>query len=85
MGIYTDLSNRLEAKGIVARSFTINDYPSDNTYCIQDTGSTIQVFYSERGLKLDVKEFKNSEAAIEYFETWIVKDPTVFKNFSGEI
>ncbi len=79
MGIYTDLQDRLKAKGIIARSYTINDDPIDNTYCIQDTGYDIQVFYSERGLKLDLKEFKKSESAIEYFENWVATDPTVFK------
>ena len=85
MGIYTDLSDRLKAKGIIVSSYVINDYPTDNTYYIQNSGSGIQVFYSERGLKLDIKEFKSSKAAIKYFESWIIKDPTVFKNFSGKI
>ncbi|MFT6310932.1 MAG: hypothetical protein ACJAQS_001298 [Porticoccus sp.] len=85
MGIYTELSGRLKAKGVIDSSYSINDSPNDNTYCIQDTGYDIQVFYSERGLKLDAKEFTSSKAAIEYFESWIIKDPTVFKTFNGKI
>lgn len=85
MGIYSDLAECLEAKGILKRAYAINEIPDDNTYCIQDSGKTIEVFYLERGIKLDLKSFRCSQKAIEYFELWIQEDPTVFKSFNGTV
>jgi hypothetical protein len=77
---YEALYNELISKGVRKDAIRINLIPMDNTYCILNYGNEVEVFYSERGVKFDLKPFSSDDEAIDYFRTWVLSDESVFED-----
>ncbi len=52
----------------------------NEAYCINKTQDGWEVYYSERGLKSNLKLFKEESAACEYFYRQITSDFVVMNN-----
>ena len=84
MEIYEALFNELTKKGVRRDAIRINLSPTDNTYCILNYGEEIEVFYSERSTKFDLKTFTSDIDAIKYFTELVLSNESVFVDFNGK-
>jgi hypothetical protein len=75
---FTDLENRLIDKGIRPRAIAINRTPLDNQYCIQWDGESAEVFYFERGIKMDLETFKDKAQAMQHFMAMVLADKSAY-------
>ena len=78
MKTYEALHRYLIDKGVRRDSIRVNLMPKDNTYCIHNIGNEVEVFYSERGLKIDLRIFNTDKEAIEFFKELVLSDESVF-------
>lgn len=75
---FTELENELLASGIAAGAMAINCIPVDGQHCIQWDGKLVEVFYSERGIKLDLETFDDPVSAIRLFKTRVLADRSAY-------
>ena len=80
---FTELEHAMVAKGIRRDHLAINEVPVDCQYCIQYDGTLTEVFRFERGIKGDLATFKDTAAAMKYFEKLVYSDPSVYVRFPG--
>jgi hypothetical protein len=71
-----DLEGRLELEGVSAGAVSIDGSAKDETYCLVETPLEWQVFYSERGQRNDVRQFKLFVEAAAEFLRQVLSDPT---------
>ena len=74
-----DLKKYLAHKRVYKNIIGIDELPMMEGYCIYDARSEIEVFYYERGQKMDNKSFQDINEAISYFKNWVLTDPTTRK------
>ena len=74
-----ELKKYLARKGVYKNIVGIDELPMMEGYCIYDARSEIEVFYYERGQKMDNKSFQSITEAISYFKNWVLTDPTTRK------
>lgn len=74
MKIY-DLKIELKKKGIPSYMYSINS-DKDEHYCIIKVGvrEEWEIYYSERGTKVDLVIFQHEDEAVEYFFKLICDD-----------
>jgi hypothetical protein len=77
---FTDLENALLQKGIRPRAIAINRTPLDNQYCIRWDGQSADVFYFERGLKMDHATFADKAPAIRHFMSMVLSDRSAYSD-----
>jgi hypothetical protein len=65
-------------KGISPRAIAINKTPRDNQYCIQWDGESAEVFYFEKGIKMDLLTFKEKDSAIRHFMAVVLADRSAY-------
>ena len=77
---FSELEKLMTARGIRRGALAINEIPKDGQYCIQFDGKTMEVFRSERGLKMDLSTFEDISAAMAYYQSLVFKDLGAFVN-----
>ena len=63
-----DLKSEMLTLDIAPQYYGIDELPFDEGFCIYDARSVIEVFYYERGQKLQLKAFTEVQQAICYFK-----------------
>ena len=71
-----ELRQRLDAEGVSPRSVSIDGSIRDECYCLLETSTSWEVFYSERGLKRDARRFNVFVDAAAHFLGLVIADPT---------
>ncbi len=61
-----DLKIKLENKGFPTGSFSLEGGLPNESYCLNKNGKIWEVYYSERGNKSGLKEFKDESEACLY-------------------
>lgn len=75
-----ELSARLIANNVDARSFSIDGTVKDESLTLENRSpETWVVYYSERGLRTGERFFGSEREACEYMLTTLLRDPTVKK------
>ncbi|WNC68007.1 hypothetical protein RI845_15965 [Thalassotalea nanhaiensis] len=54
----------------------VDELPLIEGFCIYDVRSHLEVFYSERGSKVDCQEFSDILKAIEFFKDKVLSEPS---------
>lgn len=73
------LKKYLAKKKVYKDIIGIDELPMFEGYCIYDVRSEIEVFYYERGQKMNNKSFQDINEAISYFKNWVLTDTTTRK------
>ncbi|QPB83673.1 hypothetical protein CWC22_011995 [Pseudoalteromonas rubra] len=73
------LKKYLVQKKVYKSIVGIDELPMLEGYCIYDAQSEIEVFYYERGQKMNHKSFQDINEAISYFKNLVLTDPTTRK------
>ena len=73
------LKKYLVQKKVYKDIIGIDELPMLEGYCIYDAQSDIEVFYYERGQKMNNKSFQDINEAISYFKNLVLTDPTTRK------
>lgn len=61
-----ELIQRLNQENIPPLSYSLDDGLPNDKYCLGETYNGWEVYYSERGIKYDVKTFSSEEEACDY-------------------
>lgn len=70
-----ELRRQLEALGVRDDSYSL-DGPSGEAYCLNVDRGQWKVFYYERGIETDPKDFGTESEACEYLLEVVSGDPT---------
>ena len=62
-----ELEILLRKKNVPQMLFSLNGGLPSEKYCIEEVNGIWQVYYSERGIKRDLRCFDNEEVACDYF------------------
>tara|TARA_Y100000034_G_scaffold16695_1_gene17998 strand:+ start:1187 stop:1429 length:243 start_codon:yes stop_codon:yes gene_type:complete len=73
------LKKYLVQKKVYKSIIGIDELPMLEGYCIYDAQSEIEVFYYERGQKMNNQSFQDINEAISYFKNLVLTDPTTRK------
>ncbi|HTO36202.1 MAG TPA: hypothetical protein VL021_00330 [Brumimicrobium sp.] len=61
-----DLVNKLEEKGILKKSYSLEGGLPNEAYCLNKTKDGWEVYYSERGSKSGLRKFYSEDDACNY-------------------
>ncbi len=67
------LKTKLESAGVRKDAYSLTG-PSDEAYCLEQSGSGWAVYYSERGIESGKKIFPSESEACEYFASTVLSD-----------
>ncbi|TMN86524.1 hypothetical protein CWB72_19470 [Pseudoalteromonas phenolica] len=73
------LKKYLAKKKVYKDIIGIDELSMFEGYCIYDARIEIEVFYYERGQKMNNKSFQDINEAISYFKNWVLTDTTTRK------
>ncbi|MES2172117.1 MAG: hypothetical protein V4479_15570 [Actinomycetota bacterium] len=76
-----DAQEKLDVAGVDPRSYSMGTLPKDESYVVEQSAGGWAVYYSERGLRTELREFLDEEAALDAFVTAVLSDPTTRINF----
>ncbi len=62
-----ELENRLKSENVPKEMYSLDGGLPGECLCLGRTGLVWEVYYSERGLKTDLKQFASEHDACEYF------------------
>lgn len=62
-----ELSQKLIKQDILSNSYSLEGGLPNEALCLGHEGSTWEVYYSQRGVKSDLKLFQEEESACDYF------------------
>jgi hypothetical protein len=65
------LEELLKEIGIPEHAYSLKGGLPNEVFCISKYGDIWQIYYSERGIKTGLQNFKNESEACEYFFAWI--------------
>jgi hypothetical protein len=68
-----DLEKRLREKGIPQDAYVLSECFLNEVFCLSNKGDDWEVYYSERGIKTQLKKFDTESAACEYFYNQLLK------------
>lgn len=68
-----DLEKKLREKGIPQDAYMLSRGFPNEKFCFSNEGNTWEVYYSERGMKTNLKKFNTEEDACEYFYNQLLK------------
>ncbi len=71
-----ELERVLVAAGIRQDAYDLRGGLPAERYCIQRVGRGWEVYYSEHGVKSELKVFASESDAVEYFLRFILEDPS---------
>lgn len=69
----------LEALGIRSDAYDLKSELPNDSYCLFENNSKYQVYYSEKGMKTNLREYDNEFEAGIHFISLLAKDPTTRK------
>lgn len=70
------LQDVLTSRGVRADSYSLNGGLPNEQYCIDRDGLQWLVYYSERGVKMSLREFAVESDACQHLLTLLLPDPT---------
>ncbi len=75
----TELQTELDSLGVDKLSYSLEGGLPNERYCIDKEYGNWLVYYSERGGRSGLKEFKTESKACEHLLKVLKDDPTVFR------
>ena len=72
----TDIEEFLKIHHIRKTSYNLYGPGSGDEYCIENSNKGWEVYYHERGIKIDTNYFEKESDACKYFIETILKDNT---------
>lgn len=69
-----ELKKALEMKNIRKDMYCLSGGFPNESYCLNQLGSTWEVYYSEHGKKTRLKVFKDENSACDYLYELIIKE-----------
>ena len=76
-----ELRARLEEEGVSSSAFSLDGSGNGECYCIRETSANWEVFYSERGHRNNLVQFKTFVEAAAHFMACVLDDETTRCNF----
>jgi hypothetical protein len=71
-----ELARRLEDEGVSPHAVSIDGSVRDDTYCLVETPAAWEYFFSERGQRVSLAQFKVFVEAAAHFLGAVLGDPT---------
>lgn len=71
-----DLERELTACGVKPQAYAIDKGYKEEAYILENDGMFWNVYYFERGLHNDPRQFSSEEEACRYFFDLVTSDPT---------
>jgi hypothetical protein len=75
------LKKYLARKKVLKSTYAVGTLPNYEGYCILESKGIFEIFYYERGLKLDILSFSDSKEAIQQFKIMVLTDPSTRTRF----
>ena len=74
----SELNEKLTKNGISKQAYSLNNGPLIEGYFLEKIGDSWVVYYSEKGMKIDLNVFYSEELACEFFYIYISVDDYVY-------
>lgn len=68
-----ELQQQLLMSGVPEDMYSLNGRLPNEAYCLDKRNNIWEVYYSERGIKSGLRQFKSEEKACDYFYELIIK------------
>jgi hypothetical protein len=67
------LQEMLDKRNVLYDLYSLKGGLPNEAYCLNENGEHWEVYYSERGVKSQLKQFDNEEEASEYLYNKVIK------------